>query len=289
MPGNLMIQSIDTDNRIAAKFSDKELPRYARHGELYVVDGVLFIFDAYDSSSGNGKWFPLTDEKEIHTYEQRVPSLTWNIPNTFYTDNLQIIVYDANDKYYPHPFVINFTDNTIQLNFDATTQGKAHIIVSKNRTGGTGGTKNEILKIEGLSPVIFDNLDMITYRSAEYTFTCTGKNNTYQAFKCLVIHNDMSAFVSTFGDVGAGLGVVSVSVVDNVMRLIFTPSISGGISIVYSKQTTRNITANLTPLPFDLIGGSGTETLTIDLQNTGATIDLNKQINNIENSIGAIK
>jgi len=43
MVENLMIQSIESDNRNIVNFSDKYLPRFGRHGELFVVNGILYI------------------------------------------------------------------------------------------------------------------------------------------------------------------------------------------------------------------------------------------------------
>ena len=43
MAETLKIYSFDSDNRITVKFSDKNLPRYARYGDLYVVDGLSLI------------------------------------------------------------------------------------------------------------------------------------------------------------------------------------------------------------------------------------------------------
>ena len=73
MAGNLTIRTIETDNRITAQFSEKYLPRIARHGELFVVDGILYIFADLDSSD-RGRWFPLTNEKEINAFNQTTMS-----------------------------------------------------------------------------------------------------------------------------------------------------------------------------------------------------------------------
>ncbi len=133
MAGNLMIQSIDTDNRIFAKFSDKYLPRHARHGELYVVGGILYIFDEFDTS-GSGKWLPLTAEKEVFTYEVVAASVEWNIPVEFTTTNLQIVVYDVNDKVYPHPYTYDVQYGNVKISFENPVAGKAYLVIDKADT-----------------------------------------------------------------------------------------------------------------------------------------------------------
>lgn len=130
MSGNLMIQSIDSDNRITAKFSDKELPRTARNGELYVVGGILYFYEDLDNT-GYGRWFPLTDEKQIHTFTQPVVSTTWEIPIDFHTSNLEVIVYDASNRVYQQDFTINETNDTITLTFVSPLKGTAHLVVNE--------------------------------------------------------------------------------------------------------------------------------------------------------------
>jgi len=130
MAEKLMIQSIVTDNRITAAFSDKELPRYARHGELYVVDGILFIYADLDSSN-HGRWFPLTDRKEIFTYEKVDASEIWSIPIDFQTDNIQIIIYDQNDKIYVKNFTVDVDENQIEIVFEEAVSGQCYIVINK--------------------------------------------------------------------------------------------------------------------------------------------------------------
>lgn len=132
MPDNngLIIKSIDTDNRITAQFSDKYLPSFARHGELFVVDGILYIYADLDDSN-HGRWFPLTDKKEIYTYEQPVADVNWVIPIDFHTDNLHVVIYDEGDKIFRKDFDINIDNMTVNLVFSEPVSGEAYIIVNK--------------------------------------------------------------------------------------------------------------------------------------------------------------
>ena len=130
MPDNLIIKSIVTDNRITAQFSDKYLPRYARLGELFVVDGILYIYANLDDS-GHGRWFPLTDRKEIYTFEQETPINRWVIPIDFHTDNIQIIVYDDEDKIFREDFTVNIDNMQVEVIFEEPTAGQVYIIINK--------------------------------------------------------------------------------------------------------------------------------------------------------------
>lgn len=131
MAEKLIISSIDTDNRITAQFSDKYLPRVARHGELYVVNGILYIYADLDASN-HGRWFPLTDQKEIYTYDAPEPSDLWVIPIDFHTENIDIIVYDHIGKVVTTDYVIYRENNLIRLGFETALSGQVHIIVNKS-------------------------------------------------------------------------------------------------------------------------------------------------------------
>ena len=129
MSEKLTIQSIETDNRITVEFSDKYLPRHARHGELFVVNGILYIF-ANLNDNNQGKWFPLTNEKQIFTYSTNVESEIWEIPIDFQTDNIQIIVYDDLGRIYPYNFDVNITEKKVTLIFDRPTMGEVYLIIN---------------------------------------------------------------------------------------------------------------------------------------------------------------
>lgn len=129
MSEKLTIQSIETDNRITVEFSDKYLPRHARHGELFVVNGILYIF-ADLNDNNQGKWFPLTNEKQIFTYSTNVESEIWEIPIDFQTDNIQVIVYDDLGRIYPHNFDVNITEKKVTIIFDRPTMGEVYLIIN---------------------------------------------------------------------------------------------------------------------------------------------------------------
>lgn len=129
MSEKLTIQSIETDNRITVEFSDKYLPRHARHGELFVVNGILYIF-ANLNDNNQGKWFPLTNEKQIFTYSTNVESEIWEIPIDFQTDNIQVIVYDDLGRIYPYNFDVNITEKKVTIIFDRPTMGEVYLIIN---------------------------------------------------------------------------------------------------------------------------------------------------------------
>ncbi len=130
MAEKIIISSIDTDNRITAQFSDKYLPRVARHGELYVVNGILYIYADLDSVN-QGRWFPLTDQKEIYAYDALEISDLWEIPIDFHTENIEIIVYDHTGKIFTSDYMVYREDNLIKLGFENAMSGQVHIIVNK--------------------------------------------------------------------------------------------------------------------------------------------------------------
>ena len=125
-----MIQSIDSDNRITAKFSDSELPRIARNGELYVVGGVLYIYGDLDNT-GFGRWFPLSVNKKVYTFTQSTESTEWIIPIDFYTSDLEVVVYDASNRVFPHTYTVDATHTEIKLTFLTPLKGQAYIFVSR--------------------------------------------------------------------------------------------------------------------------------------------------------------
>lgn len=129
MSEKLTIHSIETDNRITVEFSDKYLPRHARHGELFVVNGILYIF-ADLNDNNQGKWFPLTNEKQIFTYSTNVESEIWEIPIDFQTNNIQVIVYDDLGRIYPYNFDVNITEKKVTIIFDRPTMGEVYLIIN---------------------------------------------------------------------------------------------------------------------------------------------------------------
>jgi hypothetical protein len=135
MAGNLTIKSIVTDNRVIARFSDKFLPKVARHGELYVVDGILYLYATLADGEERGRWFPLTDEKEVYTFEQPTDLLEWVIPVEFHTNDLQIIVYDNFGKVFGQSFGVDVSLNSVKITFDSPLSGQAYLFVSKPKTG----------------------------------------------------------------------------------------------------------------------------------------------------------
>lgn len=127
---DVILKSIVSDERITATFSDEKLPRFARIGELYITDGILYVYVDLNSD-GNGRWFPLTDKKDVYTFEQVVEDTIWSIPYNYQTDNIQIIVYDQFNKVHTLPFSVNIDDSNILLTFDDPARGEAYIIVNK--------------------------------------------------------------------------------------------------------------------------------------------------------------
>ena len=130
MVETLIMRSLDTDNRVTVKFTDTTLPRYGRHGELFVVDGILYIYADFNNSN-IGRWFPLTNEKEIFVYEQDTPSNLWTIPTQFHTDNVQVIVYGDDGLIYLKDYGIDVDDQILEIMFEELVAGKAHIIVNR--------------------------------------------------------------------------------------------------------------------------------------------------------------
>jgi len=130
MANNLLIQSIDTDNRITAMFSDRELPRIARHGELYVVNGVLYIYADLEGIN-QGKWFPLTEKKDFYRYATTEVSAVWVMPAVYHTDNIQVVIYDQDGRVYPWNHTLSVDDVNITVYLERPSAGSAYVIVNK--------------------------------------------------------------------------------------------------------------------------------------------------------------
>jgi len=129
MAVTLELQNIVSDERVIAKFQDSKLPRFARFGELYVVNGILYIFaDLEDNKIG--RWYPLNNKRTIRFFEQNSRSKTWSIPFGYKTTDLQIIVYDENDKVHQVPYTVDIGNDVINIVFDSDEKGKVYFFDS---------------------------------------------------------------------------------------------------------------------------------------------------------------
>lgn len=131
MAEKLLIQSTDHDNRITTVFPDSSLPRLARQGELYVVNGILYIFGNIDGGN-RGKWFPLTDEKSFYSFDSYVPIQEWQIPVDFNTTNFKVLVYGTDEKIYLKDFETELNNGILSIKFTEEVAGTAHIILNKS-------------------------------------------------------------------------------------------------------------------------------------------------------------
>ena len=131
MVNNLLIQSIDTDNQVTVMFSDRQLPRIARHGELYVVNGILYTYADIEGTN-QGKWFPLTDKKEFYHYSTEEVSAVWVMNTVFHTDNIQVVIYDQDGRIYPWDHTLSVDDETITVYLEKPSSGSAYIITNEH-------------------------------------------------------------------------------------------------------------------------------------------------------------
>src|SRR5574343_577525 len=116
MAVTLTLTSLVTDDRIVANFSDVNLPKYARLGEIYITNGILYVYADLDGN-GIGRWFPLTNRKVAYTYDQLEESANWSIPYNFPTPptaNLEVIVYDQYDQVIPFDYTVNIGTGAIE-------------------------------------------------------------------------------------------------------------------------------------------------------------------------------
>ena len=82
------------------------------------------------NDNNQGKWFPLTNEKQIFTYSTNVESEIWEIPIDFQTNNIQVIVYDDLGRIYPYNFDVNITEKKVTIIFDRPTMGEVYLIIN---------------------------------------------------------------------------------------------------------------------------------------------------------------
>ena len=130
MAVTLTLTSLVTNDRIVANFSDITLPKYARMGEIYVVNGVLYVYADLDGT-GVGRWFPLTNRKLAYTFDQTEELFDWHIPYNFSippTPNLEVIVYNQFEEVVPFDYTVNVNEGSIDLNFKTPTSGRAYLV-----------------------------------------------------------------------------------------------------------------------------------------------------------------
>ena len=250
MTTTLSLTSLITNNRITSTFTAEFLPKFARYGELYVVAGVLYIYADLDKT-GKGKWFPLTNKKEVLTYEQSVVSNIWTIPIpvNFSIDFLQTLVYDQNNNLHRFKYSIDYKNKNLILTFAEEIKGQALLVFKEandpdfiNSRFSVGG---DVLTV-GLS----DNRDGKNYITLNTEFIKFASDGTTEFSKKMVIDDDLvvngdlliKGMVST---VETG----SKKIEDNI--LILNSNATGIPQINAGIELNRGDSGNLPLLTFD--------------------------------------
>ena len=250
MTTTLSLTSLITNNRITSTFTDEFLPKFARYGELYVVAGVLYIYVDLDKS-GKGKWFPLTNKKEVLTYEQSVASNIWTIPIpvNFSIDFLQTLVYDQNNNLHRFKYSIDYKNKNLILTFAEEIKGQALLVFKEandpdfiNSRFSVGG---DVLTV-GLS----DKRDGKNYITLNTEFIKFASDGTTEFSKKMVIDDDLvvngdlliKGMVST-------VETESIKIEDNI--LILNSNATGIPQINAGIELNRGDSGNLSLLTFD--------------------------------------
>ena len=250
MTTTLSLTSLITNNRITSTFTDEFLPKFARYGELYVVAGVLYIYADLDKT-GKGKWFPLTNKKEVLTYEQSVASNIWTIPIpvNFSIDFLQTLVYDQNNNLHRFKYSIDYNNKNLILTFAEEIKGQALLVFKEandpdfiNSRFSVGG---DVLTV-GLS----DNRDGKNYITLNTEFIKFASDGTTEFSKKMVIDDDLvvngdlliKGMVST-------VETESIKIEDNI--LILNSNATGIPQINAGIELNRGDSGNLPLLTFD--------------------------------------
>ena len=250
MTTTLSLTSLITNNRITSTFSDEFLPKFARYGELYVVAGVLYIYVDLDKT-GKGKWFPLTNKKEVLTYEQSVASNIWTIPIpvNFSIDFLQTLVYDQNNNLQRFKYSIDYKNKNLILTFVEEIKGQALLVFKEandpdfiNSRFSVGG---DVLNV-GLS----DKRDGKNYITLNTEFIKFASDGTTEFSKKMVIDDDLvvngdlliKGMVST-------VETESIKIEDNI--LILNSNATGIPQINAGIELNRGDSGNLSLLTFD--------------------------------------
>ena len=250
MTTTLSLTSLITNNRITSTFTDEFLPKFARYGELYVVAGVLYIYVDLDKS-GKGKWFPLTNKKEVLTYEQSDASNIWTIPIpvNFSIDFLQTLVYDQNNNLHRFKYSIDYKNKNLILTFAEEIKGQALLVFKEandpdfiNSRFSVGG---DVLTV-GLS----DKRDGKNYITLNTEFIKFASDGTTEFSKKMVIDDDLvvngdlliKGMVST-------VETESIKIEDNI--LILNSNATGIPQINAGIELNRGDSGNLSLLTFD--------------------------------------
>ncbi len=250
MTTTLSLTSLITNNRITSTFSDKFLPKFARYGELYVVAGVLYIYVDLDKT-GKGKWFPLTNKKEVLTYEQSVASNIWTIPIpvNFSIDFLQTLVYDQNNNLHRFKYSIDYKNKNLILTFAEEIKGQALLVFKE---ANDPDFINSRFSVDGdvLNVGLSDKRDGKNYITLNTEFIKFASDGTTEFSKKMVIDDDLvvngdlliKGMVST-------VETESIKIEDNI--LILNSNATGIPQINAGIELNRGDSGNLPLLTFD--------------------------------------
>ena len=95
----------------------------------------------------------------------------------------------------------------------------------------------EVFNTTGTTEVAIDSFSSSTFRSAEYTITCSTASS-FMIIKALIIHNGTTAYITMFGELGTNLGTFETRLYSGNVELLYTPNVSG-VQVKFNKTLTK--------------------------------------------------
>jgi len=95
----------------------------------------------------------------------------------------------------------------------------------------------EVFNTTGTTEVAIDSFSSSTFRSAEYTITCSTASS-FMMIKALIIHNGTTAYITMFGELGTNLGTFETRLYSGNVELLYTPNVNG-VQVKFNKTLTK--------------------------------------------------
>lgn len=160
-----IMRSTFNSDSISVRFSNKELPSFARNGELILCGSTLFVYVKNDNTQIGG-WYPLTEHNNFFVYETNIKSDVWEISTELFSDYFTSVLYLDDGTIQTNVDFEAFIENKkIYLTLDKAYSGKAVIFTKKftehfynNLYVGNGALKFE--KKEGVYKLDIDSTNL---------------------------------------------------------------------------------------------------------------------------------
>lgn len=218
--------------------SVNEFPADAKHSDIVVVEGVPYF---YTQVSGVDTWFPLAQRQNTYLHTQGIDALEWLVNHGLGTQNLIVMVYDANGNV--QQASIEFIDNeNIRIRFTTATKGRA-VLFGMDQISAPSIRSEKIVSTQmevGGTALVVDESGNVVIEGADYSDTIAAINAAHAELMSVYSYDENNATITRDLTVQGTLQVMGEVISTNTE----TVNIQDNIILLNSNVTTGAPTEN---------------------------------------------